>query len=162
MDIMEAVLQNNAVFFASDYLYIHVDRLRPPTGSGRTLVDGKCVSFDEFSVQKNSIYIVENRGNNCLAAALIVAIEYANNDHRRISLKKFNGRRGQNLLNDMAIDLCRRANVDLTHGGHYNHIVEFQNSLGEYTIVVYNKRDGSSVYFEGIRAHGKKCLNLIM
>ena len=44
----------------------------------------------------------------------------------------------------------------------FEEIIDFQAYLNDYTIVVYNSRDGSSVYFEGPRAPGRNCLNLIM
>ena len=141
MAVISSVLQSNAQFFANDDLQIQVDCVRPPAAYG-SKVDGKCVNFDQFSVEKNSIFVINNKDNR--------------------SLKKFKGQRGEQLLNEMVTDLCRRAEIDLSDGAHYGHITNFQTYLNDYTIVIYNSRDGSSVYFESPKAPGKNCLNLIM
>ena len=43
--------------------------MRSPAGNGRSATDGKAVSFDEYSLSKNSIYVVLNDDNACLGAA---------------------------------------------------------------------------------------------
>jgi hypothetical protein len=60
--------------------------------------------------------------------------------------RKFEGVAGLELLNGMARQLCRDAGVDLSHGGRYEHIEQFQNYLTER-------------YFTGDMAFGRPRLN---
>ena len=57
-------------------------------GRGFSALDGKCVNFKEFCVAKNSIFVVDVN-NFCLAAALIVGIEYTANGCNKKVLHKF-------------------------------------------------------------------------
>ncbi|XP_063934061.1 uncharacterized protein LOC135145859 [Zophobas morio] len=162
LDVISVVLQSNAEFFTSDYLSIQVDRVRPPAGYGTSAINGKAVSFNEYSVTKNSIYVIDNQGTDCLGMALVVAKMYCDSNNDRKSLKQFSQARGKILLQTLAAELCRASNVCLINGGNYVQLNDFQEYLSDYTIVVYSSRVGNSVYFEGPRAPGKKCLNLIM
>jgi hypothetical protein len=80
----------------------------------------------------------------------------------RIVKRKFGGVVGLELLNRMARQLYYDAGVDLSHGGRYEDIEQFQNYLTEYTIVVYSSRSGTERYFTGDMASGRPRLNLIM
>jgi hypothetical protein len=140
-----------------------VDAIRPPTGHGFSAIDGRCVTFHEYSIAKNSIFVIQNADSTCLAAALIVAVEYQKRGLvGRIVKRKFGGVVGLKLLNGMARQLYHDAEVDLSHGGRYEHIEQFQNYLTEYTIVVYSSRSGTERYFTGDMASGRPRLNLIM
>jgi hypothetical protein len=161
--IVARVLQSNAAFFTNDRLTVRVDAIRPPTGHGFSAIDGRCVTFNEYSIAKNSIFVIQNADSTCLAAALIVAVEYQKCGLvGRTVKRKFEGVAGLELLSGMARQLCRDAGVDLSHGGRYEHIARFQNYLTEYTIVVYSNRSGAERYFTGDMASGRPRLNLIM
>jgi hypothetical protein len=150
------VLQSNAAFCTNDRLSVRLDAIRPPTGHGFSAVYGRCVTFNEFSLSKNSIFVIQNDDSSCLAAALVVAVEYQKSGLVGSVVKlKFSGVRGRELLTQMARELCQNAGVDLSHGGRYEHVELFQNYLTEYTIVVYSSRSGTTRYFTGDMASGR-------
>ncbi|XP_063913325.1 uncharacterized protein LOC135129984 [Zophobas morio] len=162
MDIISAIIQSNASFFANDKMTIRIDVIDMPLGRGFSALDGKCVNFKEFCIAKNSIFVVDVN-NFCLAASLIVAIEYTANGCNRKVLQKFKTKKGKIDLLNLAQALCQRVNVDITHGGGHAEIQRFQNYFKEdYIIVVYNKRDGTSVYFKGDYNINKPRINLLL
>jgi hypothetical protein len=161
--IVARVLQSNAAFFTNDRMTVRVDAIRPPVGHGFSAISGRCVTFNEYSIAKNSIFVIKKADSTCLAAALIVAVEYQKCGLVGRTVKRKFGRvAGPELLSGMARQLCRDAGVDLGHGGRYEHIEQFQNYLTEYTIVVYSSRTGTARYFTGDMASGRPRLNLIM
>ena len=92
LGVIAVVLQSNAYFFVRDRLYIKVDRVRPPIGYGNiSAVASKSVSFSEHNMTKNSIYVIDNDDNACLATALSIAKEYCDSRYNRSTIKKFSG-----------------------------------------------------------------------
>nr|XP_015840028.1 PREDICTED: uncharacterized protein LOC103315075 isoform X1 [Tribolium castaneum] len=163
LNVIAKVLQSNATFFTNDMLSIRFDQVRLPIGQGFRDKNTRYVTFEDFSVSKNSIFVIDNEDNNlCLAYALCIAKTFADNKFDKRCLKEYKQLPGKTKLHQDAVNLCNAAEVDLRNGGNFEHIDLFQKYLNQYTIVVYNSRDGRSLYFEGERYDGCPCLNLIM
>jgi hypothetical protein len=158
LSTLAKVLQSIAAFCTNDRLSVRVDAIRPPTGHGFSAVYGRCVTFNEFSLSKNSIFVIQNDDSSCLAAALVVAVEYQKCGLvGSVVKRKFSGVRGRELWSQGA-----RAFDSNGHGGRYEHVELFQNYFTEYTIVVYSSRSGTTRYFTGDMASSRPRLNLIM
>ncbi|KAJ3641409.1 hypothetical protein Zmor_027919 [Zophobas morio] len=107
--VLAKVFQSNSSFFTNDPLRVKVDILKLPSGKGYSAVDGNCVTFNEFSISKHSVYVI-TEDQFCLAAALIVAIEFiAVKFNRKTLHKEF---AGYGALRHQAVELCRKAGVD--------------------------------------------------
>ncbi|KAH0817978.1 hypothetical protein GEV33_004813 [Tenebrio molitor] len=147
LSTLAKVLQSIAAFCTNDRLSVRVDAIRPPTGHGFSAVYGRCVTFNEFSLSKNSIFVIQNDDSSCLAAALVVAVEYQKCGLvGSVVKRKFSGVRGRELWSQGA-----RAFDSNGHGGRYEHVELFQNYFTEYTIVVYSSRSGTT--------RGQVCFN---
>ncbi|KAK4882861.1 hypothetical protein RN001_006180 [Aquatica leii] len=157
MTTLDKILQSNVSFFSDDTLRLQVDRITLPVGYGKTRQRMTGVTFEEFCRRKPGIIPINNLDNLCLARALVVAIAWRENDPDFLFMKK-----GYSVQAQKAHQLCQNAGVDLSNGGTLEHIEQFQTYLVRYTIVVYNHRLGSSVYFEGPRSTDRIVLNLIL
>ncbi|XP_031338609.1 uncharacterized protein LOC116167396 [Photinus pyralis] len=157
MGTLEKILASNVSFFTHDTLRLRVDRVSLPVGNGgpsRLKMTG--TTFNEFCRRKRGIIQINNADNLCLARALVVSIAIVDNDPRVRSFKN-----GHPIVELRALELCTDAVVDLSNGGTLEHIRQFQHHLLDYTIVVYNHRQGKTVYFEGPRDPARKVLNLL-
>ncbi|KAK4882043.1 hypothetical protein RN001_005362 [Aquatica leii] len=158
MATLEKILQSNANFFSNDALRLHMDRVSLPVGFGASRDRMTGVSYEEFCRRKRGILVVENDDTLCLARALVLAIAWKAKDPLLYSLQLA----GNLQTKQRAEDLCRAAEVNLNNGGNREHIQQFQDHLVDYTVVVYNNRLGTSVYYEGPRSSDRTVLNLIL
>ncbi|KAF4517302.1 hypothetical protein B566_EDAN008636 [Ephemera danica] len=114
-----------------------------PRGSG--YVRYKLLSRDAFIKKCRGIVEIRNRGNECLAYALFVGMRLIFNPKLKqdIQDEDFVMQRG-------AQDLCERAGVDLSQGGGYEELEQFQAVMPpNVQIVVHTDLDGRSIYYRG-------------
>ena len=158
MDVIESVLQSNAEFFACDLLRLRVDIVSSDVGRGPSKVlKIRYLATNEYRLKNPGIFPINNADNKCLAWALAVAIEKrkAPEESRYHLMRRCNF-----VIQKAAEELCQRAGVDLTNGATDEEIRRFQTFLTDYTIVIFNRRDGRDVKFQGPVAPGRITLNL--
>lgn len=164
LSALESVLQSNSKFLIDDKLVVKIDLVRMPVGGARVMNVGK--SKDKYyELHRKSIYspkLSAGDGNICLAVSIVIGMTVADG---KSGINKYNfltyAPNHTELINE-ALKLSREANVDLSHGGGYDEIVQFQNHLKEeYNLTVYSSRDGSNVYFKSPHANNK-VINLLL
>ncbi|XP_046391618.1 uncharacterized protein LOC124159751 [Ischnura elegans] len=114
-----------------------------PMGGARN--KNRLCTFEEFCKIKNSIVVISNSDNLCLARAICVGISKHSDN-----AKTFNAvRRGGVLQTERAESLCEEYGIDLANGGELEDIAAFQDRLTEYKITVFGDRKGKEVLYEG-------------
>jgi hypothetical protein len=111
-----------------------------PVGNGREKTKGRYL--DVLSAIKRSILVVQ-AGFLCLAHALIIAMARVNGDPK---YKSYRNGRG---LKQPVQDLLNASDVDLTNGGGFKELQQFQNYLSDYKINVYDGLSPDRNIFSG-------------
>lgn len=129
--------------------------VRLPVGGGR----GKNYnSFHEECDKRRGIISIKNTDNLCLPRALVVAIAHNKRDPEfskvRRDISKIQTERTRSLL--------ERAKISIPEaGGGIPELIQFQNHLKEYKLVVYSYGSkGRNIIFEGSTESNKR-LNLL-
>lgn len=159
---LSRVIQSNSNFFIDDTLIVNVDHVKIPLGYGRRFYVGKSKE-DFFKIHKRSIFSPDLHPEHyglCLASAIVISIGYIDGPEKYNELTY---RGNYDMLIAKSIDLCSKANVDLSFGGGIDEIIKFQNYLGtDYRITVFNSRDGKSIYFKSCHENYIYTINLLL
>jgi len=128
------VIQSNARFGLSERLEVHLDNVRMPVGKSGVRTKGH--SLDVMSAIKKSIVTVK-AALNCLAYAPIIVMAPVNVDPKYKSHSKGRG------LKKPVEDLLKDSSVDLTNGGAFEELRQFQDHFLDYQIIIFDvlKRD---------------------
>ena len=145
--VLGKVTQSNARFGLADRLEVHLDHVRMPAGNGREKSKGR--SLDVMSAIKRSIVVVK-AAVNCLAYALIIAMARLNGDPKYQSYRHGCG------LKKPVDDLLKASGVNLSNGGGFDELQQFQEYLSDYKIIVYDGLNPDRVMFSGNSVSSKK------
>jgi len=118
--VLGKLIQSNARFGLSDRLVVHLDHVRMPAGNGRVRTKGR--SLNVMSGIKISIITVKV-AINCLAYALIIAVDLLND------VPKYQSYRNGRGLKKHVEDLLKASGVDLSNGGGFEELRQFQDHL---------------------------------
>jgi hypothetical protein len=144
--VLGKVTQSNARFGLADRLEIHLDHVRMPAGNGREKSKGR--SLDVMSAIKRSIVVVKE-AVNCLAYALIIAMARLNGDPKYQSYRNSRG------MKKPVEELLKASGVNLSKGGGFHELQQFQEYLSDYKIV-YDGLNPDRVMFSGNAVSNKK------
>jgi hypothetical protein len=100
-----------------------------PVGNGKTAEKKKGRSLDILSTIKKSIVVIQ-AAFLCLAHALIIAMAKVNGD------PKYKSYRNCYRMKQPVQNLLSASGVDLTNGGGFKELEQFQNYLSDYKIFV--------------------------
>ena len=117
------VVQCNARFGLCDRHEVHLDHGRMPVGNVKTAEKTKGTSFDVLSAIKKSIVVVQT-AIFCLVLALIIAMAKGNGD------PKYKSYRNGYSMKQPVQDLLTASGVNLTNGGGFKELKQFQNTFG--------------------------------
>ena len=145
--VLGKVIQNDARFGLSDRLEVHLDHVRMPAGNGRVRTKG--LSLDVMSAIKKSIVTVKAL-LNCLAYALIIAMARVNGEPKYQLYRHGKG------LKKPVEDLLKASGVDLSNGGGFEELLQFQDHLSDYQIIVFDGLNPDRVMFSGNSRSSKK------
>jgi hypothetical protein len=139
--VLGKVIQRNGTSALTDRLEVHLDHVRMPADKCGVKTKGR--SLDVLNVIKRSIVVVK-AAFLCLARAEIIAMARVNNDPKYVSYRHGYGlhKPVQNLLN--------ASGVDLSNGGGFRELEEFQQYLSDYKIVVFDGLHTDGVMFSEI------------
>ena len=121
--VLGKVVQSNARFGLSDRLEVHLDHVRKPAGNGKRAEKTKGRSLDVLSEIKRSIVIVQT-ANFCLAHFLIITMAKVNGN------PKYKSNRNGRGLKQLVQDLLTVSSDNLTNGGGFKELKQFQNTFG--------------------------------
>jgi len=147
--VLEKVIQSNPRIGLSDRLEVHLDHVRMRTGNGKRAEETKGRSLDVMSAIKKSIVTVK-AALNCLAYALIIAMARVNGDPKYQSYRHGSG------LKKPVEDLLKASGVDLSNGGSFEEIRQFQDHLSDYEFIVFDGLNPDRVMFGGNSRSAKK------
>jgi len=142
--VLGKVIQSNSRFGLSDRLEVHLDHVSMPAGKGTVRAKGR-----SLNVIKKSIVTVK-AALNCLAYALIIAMARVNGD------PKYQSNRDGRGLKKPAEDLLKAPGVDLSNGGGFEKLQQFQDHLSDYQIIVFDGLKPDRVMFSGKSRSAKK------
>ena len=149
--VYSGVIQSNARFALTDRLEVHLDHVRMPAGNGREKTKGRSISV--LSAIKKSIVTVKT-AFLCLAHALIIAIAKVNDD------SKFKSYSNGYCLTEPVEKLLNACGVDLSNGGGFDELQQFQQYLSDYKIIVFDGLNPDRVIFSGNSLSTKKLYHL--
>ena len=130
-DVLGKVIQSNARFGLTEHLEVHLDHVRMPSGNGKRAEKTKGRSLDALSAIKRSIVIMK-AAFLCLAHALIIAMALVNDD------PKYALYRHGKYMKKPVEDLLNASGVDLSKGGGFKELQQFQEYISVYKIIVYS------------------------
>ena len=140
------VLQSNDEIPLDHSFTIDVVSTRAPRGSGKVTkkMSLKVLDYSKDSKLKRSIITIKNSTDHlCLPRAIVVSTAIIEGHPKLKQIKS-----GRRIQKDLAINLCRSANVPVNVPCGLNEIARFQSFLNEYQIVIdFYARIG--VIFEG-------------
>ena len=145
--VLGKVTQSNARFGFVDRLEVHLDHVRMPAGNGGVKTKGR--SLDVMSAIKKSIVTV-TAVINCLAHALIIAIARVN------GVPKYKSYRNGRGMKKPVEDLLKASGVDLSNGGGFKELEQFQEYFSDYKIIFYDGLNPGRVMFSGNSVSTKK------
>ena len=149
MECTWEVIQSNARFALTDRLEVHLDHVRMPAGNGKMAEKTKGRSISVLSAIKTSIVTVK-AVFLCLAHALIIAMAKVNGD------SKFKSYRNGYGLKEPVEELLNASGVDLSNGGGFKELQQFQEYLSDYKIIVFDGLNPDRVMFSGNSLSAKK------
>jgi hypothetical protein len=135
------------MFVLTDRLEVHLDHVKIPSGKGREKTKGR--SLNVLSAIKKSIVVVK-AAFLCLAYAVIIDMARVNNDPKYVSYR--HGR----CLNEPVQDILNASGVDLSNGGGFRELEQFQQYLSNYKIFVFDGLHPDRVMFSGNSISTKK------
>ena len=147
--VLGKVIQSNARFALTDRLEVHLDHVRMPAGNGKKAEKTKGRSISVLSAIKTSIVTVK-AVFMCLAHALIIAMAKVNDD------SKFKSYRDGYGLKEPVEKLLKASGVDLSNGGGFKELQQFQEYLSDYKIIVFDGLNPDRVMFSGNSLSAKK------
>jgi hypothetical protein len=127
--VLGKVIQSNARFALTNRLEVHADHVRMQVGNGREKTKGR--SLEVLNAIKKSIVIVK-AGFLCLAHALIIAMARVNNDAKYKSYRNGYG------LKKLVGEHLKASCVDLSNGGGFEELRQFQEYLVDYKIIMFD------------------------
>jgi len=148
--VFEKVSQSNARFNVLDTLVVTVHSFRMPVGYGKHTI--KSMGIPLMADLKSSIVEVKAE-ENCLAHALIIAIEKVDNDANYTAYRE--GRK----IRPTVQALLQQTGIDLTWGGGSPNLTVFKN-FRDYKIVVYQGLGCDDIMYEG-QVDSFKHLNIL-
>ena len=165
---VERVVQSNENFFLNEALDIKISTVHLPNGQARKN-NLHFVSYEKFCEErKYSIVRISNDDDNlCLPRALVAGIAYLRRSSGEITrteykkIVRYNRPTAQKID---ALELCRKANVDLENfRGTLEDVDKFQKYLRDYEITVFkgSDRKGRTILYRG-GTNNEKYLDLIM
>jgi len=147
--VLGKVIQSNARFALTDRLEVHLDHVRMPAGNGKMAERTKGRSISVLSAIKGSIVTVKAVFLS-LAHALIIAMVKVNDD------SKFKSYRNGYGLKEPVEKLLNASGVDLSNGGGFKELQQFQQYLSDYKIIVFDGLYPDRVMFSGNYLSAKK------
>ena len=141
------VLQSNDEIPLDRSFTIDVVSIRTPRGSGKVTqkTSLKVLDYSKDSKLKRSVITIKNSTDHlCLPRAIVVSIAIIEGHPKLKQIKS-----GRRIQKDLAINLCRSANVPVNVPCGLNKIARFQSFLNEYQIVVIDFHARNGVIFEG-------------
>ena len=139
---VEKVVQSNEDFRLNDTVTIDIIHVKTPQGSGKSRVKRDIVNIREYLKKKESVIIINNKDDFCLARALAVGIAKIEKDPR---YKQIRDSRCYIQL-DRALDLHQAANVPLRPCG-LNEVNLFQQHLTNYQIIVVSGDHNNTIIY---------------
>ena len=146
--VLGKVIQSNARFALTDRLEVHLDHVGMPAGNGNG-VKTKRRSISVLSAIKKSIVTLK-AAFLCLAHALIIDMAKVNGDSKYDSYRHGKG------LKKPVEKLLKASGVDLSNGGGFKELQQFQQYLSDYKIIVFDGLYPDRVMFSGNSLSTKK------
>ena len=138
---VERVVQSNREFRLNDTVHVNVWNVEMPEGSGRSKKKRTELDLKKYLLKSQSVVVIQNHDDLCLARALVVAIAKAENDPYYHYLRACDS--GQQRR---AIELHANANVPLGPCG-LEEVRLFQRHLTRYEInIVSLPQDNAIIY----------------
>jgi len=145
--VLGKVIHRKARFALTDRLEVHLDHVRMPAGNGGVKTKGRSISV--LSAIKKSIVTVKT-AFLCLAHALIIAMAKVNGDSK---FKSYSNGYG---LKEPVEELLNASGVDLSNGGGFKELQQFQQYLSDYKFIVFDGLYPDRVIFSGNSLSAKK------
>ena len=138
---VERVVQSNREFRLNDTVHVNVWHVEMPEGSGRSRKKRTETILKKYLLKSQSVVVIENHDDLCLARALVVAIAKAENDPYYHYLRACD--RGQQRR---AIELHANANVPLGPCG-LEEVRLFQRHLTRYEINIVSLLQNNTIIY---------------
>ena len=139
---VEKVVQSNEEFRLNDTVNIDLIRVQMPQGSGKSNVRRQTWNIREYLKGKKSIISINNKGDTCLARALVVSIARIEKDPRYKHITNSS----RPLQRERAFDLHEAANVPLGPCG-LKEVDLFQQHLANYQIIVVSGDQNNTIIY---------------
>lgn len=144
------VIQSNAEFLFDENLSVEVTRIENDFGYGRSYRLEGCTT-DSFT----------KTHKRCLAYALVLGIAHVENNKNEFIRLTYPP--NADSFTREALELCNKANVDLSYGGGIEELRQFQNYFQDkYNIIVSKVRKGRSLFFRGHGEDGVSRLKIFL
>jgi hypothetical protein len=147
--VLGKVIHSNANFALTDRLEVHLDHVGMPDGNYNMVEKTNGRSLGVLSANKKDIVIVK-AAFLCLALALITAMASINGDTKYASYRDGNG------LKKPVEELLKASGEDLSNGGGFEEIQQFQEYLSDCKIIVFDGLCPNRVKFSGNSISAKK------
>ena len=138
---VERVVQSNREFRLNDTVHVNVWHVEMPEGSGKSKKRRTELDITEHLKKSQSVVVIENHDDLCLARALVVAIAKAKNDPYYHYLRACD--RGQQRR---AVELHANANVPLGPCG-LEEVKLFQRYLTRYEINIVSLLQNNTIIY---------------
>lgn len=145
------VLQSNSEFLFDENLSVDVTQIPMDVGFGkRRYLEG--ASIENFAKAHNrSVFLLtpmQGRETLCLAYAIVLGIAHINRDQNLFDkLLHFSN---IDFFTEQALQLCEKANVDLSHGGTLEEVHRFQKYFGnKLNLIIFKDRKGREIFYRG-------------
>lgn len=152
------VLQSNAEFLFDEDLEIEVTHIRSDVGYGRQRYLEGISTFDYAAAHSRSVILINpmhGRETLCLAYALVLGIAHAEKNKNLFNTLLYPP--NIDTFTEKAIELCERANVDLSNGGGTFELKRFQKYFKDsYNIILFADRKGRNIIYRGYLKNGNR------
>ena len=138
---VERVVQSNREFRLNDTVHVNVWHVEMPEGSGRSRQKRTETDLKKYLLKSQSVVVIENHDDLCLAKALVVAIAKVENDPYYHYLRACDS--GQQRR---AIELHANANVPLGPCG-LEEVRLFQRHLTRYEINIVSLLQNNTIIY---------------
>ena len=138
---VERVVQSNREFRLNDTVHVNVWHVEMPEGSGKSRKKRTELNLKKHLLKSQSVVVIENHDDLCLARALVVAIAKAENDPYYHYLRACD--RGQQRR---AMELHANANVPLGPCG-LEEVRLFQRHLTRYEINIVSLHQNNTIIY---------------
>ena len=120
--VLGKVIQSNAWFGLAERLELHLDHVRMSASNDRVKTKGRSLD-DMIAIKKSNVRV--KAAINCLVYALIIAIARLN------GYPKYQSYRDCKCLKKPVDDLLKASGVDLSNGGGFHEIQQFEEHLSD-------------------------------